>query len=164
MSKESILLKWYHERHSQMETTTKFSGLRIWQDPSGKQSHQVGKSSNLMAYILQGYQGLLVQVKLQCRQTIKRVFLHHFDEAIWFQNANLYHFSMFHASHHLEPVPATGDEVDAEANAVELVARTLCPLKIILERVVLTSTGVLLGCWQILGGSRIIMVKIVVKP
>lgn len=30
---------------------------------------------------------------------------------IWFQNSSLYHFSMFHASHHISPVPATQDEV-----------------------------------------------------
>lgn len=30
---------------------------------------------------------------------------------IWFQNSSLYHFSMFHASHHISPVPATENEV-----------------------------------------------------
>ena len=30
---------------------------------------------------------------------------------IWFQNSSLYHFSMFHASHHITPVPATEVEV-----------------------------------------------------
>lgn len=101
---------------------------------------------------------------------------------IWFQNSSLYHFSMFHASHHLSPVPATQDEVkcllgaiyvflrmflftydvildfepclfpqiEAEAAAVRAVAEGLCPLKIVLDRVVLTSTGVLLGCWQVI--------------
>ncbi|KAG9136852.1 hypothetical protein Leryth_004586, partial [Lithospermum erythrorhizon] len=32
--------------------------------------------------------------------------------------------------------------------AVENVAKELCPLSILLDRVVLTSTWVLLGCWQ----------------
>lgn len=36
-----------------------------------------------------------------------------------------------------------------EARAVHAVADALCPLKIVLDRVVLTSTGVLLGCWQV---------------
>lgn len=31
--------------------------------------------------------------------------------AIWFQNSSMYHFSMFHASHHIAPVPATESEV-----------------------------------------------------
>ncbi|CAO2826771.1 unnamed protein product [Amaranthus hypochondriacus] len=60
---------------------------------------------------------------------------------------------MFHASHHISPVPATHDEVEAEANAVKTVARSLCPLKIVLDRVILTSTGVLLGCWQVTSGT-----------
>ncbi|XP_057828116.1 uncharacterized protein LOC131039400 isoform X3 [Cryptomeria japonica] len=86
-------------------------------------------------------------------QIIEKVFLAHFGEAIWFQNASLYHFSMFHSSHHTEPVFASVEEVDSEARAVEAVARTLCPLQIRLERVVLTSTGVLLGCWQVINGT-----------
>lgn len=88
---------------------------------------------------------------------------------------------MFHASHHIQPVPASEDEVhylismifrylfnpsfsslqytltafllaqiEAEANAVEAVVKGLCPLRIVLDRVVLTSTGVLLGCWQVI--------------
>lgn len=93
----------------------------------------------------------------------------------------MYHFSMFHASHHIAPVPATEEEVliplaqvfkfpsftltrtqlslmhnpldlqiEVEAGAVKAVAEDVCPLNIILDRVVLTSTGVLVGCWQVL--------------
>lgn len=40
-------------------------------------------------------------------------------------------------------------QIEAEVNAVKAVADSLCPLKIVLDRVVLTSTGVLLGCWQV---------------
>lgn len=93
----------------------------------------------------------------------------------------MYHFSMFHASHHLTPVRASAAEVcwvppslfseclivimdflspinfhfvkfleiEAEVKAVEGAAEELCPLKVVLDRVVLTSTGVLLGCWQV---------------
>ncbi|GAY39057.1 hypothetical protein CUMW_041470 [Citrus unshiu] len=61
--------------------------------------------------------------------------------------------SMFHASHHISPVPATEDEIEAEATAVRAVAEDLCPLKIVLDRVILTSTGVLLGCWQVISGT-----------
>jgi hypothetical protein len=87
----------------------------------------------------------------------------------------MYHFSLFHASHHLEPIVATDDEVkhtlrlisfstgvnffteifmcfleiEAEVEAVKGVSKTVCPLKIVLDRVVLTSTGVLLGLWQV---------------
>lgn len=41
-------------------------------------------------------------------------------------------------------------QIEAEINAVKAVAEDLCPLKISLDKVVLTSTGVLLGCWQVL--------------
>ncbi|XP_010257076.1 PREDICTED: uncharacterized protein LOC104597305 [Nelumbo nucifera] len=93
-------------------------------------------------------------------QAVRDVFLPYFDKAIWFQNSSLYHFSMFHASHHIEPVPATNDEIEAEANAVKAVAETLCPLKIILDRVVLTSTGVLVGCWQVISGTDPMVIRL----
>lgn len=37
--------------------------------------------------------------------------------------------------------------------AVKGVTKNLCPLKIVLDRVVLTSTGVLLGLWQVESGT-----------
>lgn len=40
-------------------------------------------------------------------------------------------------------------QIEAEVTAVRTVVEGLCPLKIVLDRVVLTSTGVLLGCWQV---------------
>ncbi|AQK41260.1 hypothetical protein ZEAMMB73_Zm00001d024467 [Zea mays] len=88
-----------------------------------------------------------------CRKAVKDVFLPYFDQAIWFQNTSMYHFSMFHASHHLEPIVATEDEIEAEVEAVKGVTKNLCPLKIVLDRVVLTSTGVLLGLWQVESGT-----------
>ncbi|KAJ1701323.1 hypothetical protein LUZ63_001102 [Rhynchospora breviuscula] len=86
-------------------------------------------------------------------EAVKEVFLPYFDGAIWFQNATMYHFSMFHASHHLTPVVATENEIEAETEAVKRVTNSICPLKIKLDRVVLTSTGVLLGCWQVVSGT-----------
>lgn len=86
-------------------------------------------------------------------KAVKEVFLPHFDQVIWFQNSSMYHFSMFHASHHLEPILATEDEIEAEADAVKRVTEAVCPLKIVLDRVVLTSTGVLLGLWQVESGT-----------
>lgn len=41
-------------------------------------------------------------------------------------------------------------QIEGEATAVEAVAKALCPLKIVLDRVLLTPTGVLLGCWQVI--------------
>ncbi|XVE54811.1 hypothetical protein DITRI_Ditri03aG0112500 [Diplodiscus trichospermus] len=86
-------------------------------------------------------------------EAVKQVFDPYFDKAIWFQNSSVYHFSMFHASHHIVPVPASEVEIEAEAAAVRAVAERLCPLEIVLDRVVLTSTGVLLGCWQVISGT-----------
>jgi len=88
-----------------------------------------------------------------CRKAVKETFLPYFDQVIWFQNTTMYHFSMFHASHHLEPIVATDDEIQAEMEAVKRVTKTVCPLKIVLDRVVLTSTGVLLGLWQVESGT-----------
>ncbi|KAF9625976.1 hypothetical protein IFM89_028362 [Coptis chinensis] len=92
-------------------------------------------------------------------QAVRDIFGPFFDGAIWFQNSSLYHFSMFHASHHVVGVPATEGEVEAEANSVKVVAEGLCPLNIILDRVVLTSTGVLLGCWQVTSGTDPIAIR-----
>ncbi|KAE8124048.1 hypothetical protein FH972_018959 [Carpinus fangiana] len=92
-------------------------------------------------------------------EAVKHIFNPYFDKAIWFQNSSLYHFSMFHASHHIAPVPANEDEIEAEATAVHAVADVLCPLKIVLDRVVLTSTGVLLGCWQVISGTDPIAIR-----
>ncbi|CAI8586393.1 unnamed protein product [Vicia faba] len=74
-------------------------------------------------------------------------------------NSSMYHFSMFHASHHIVPVPATKQEIEAEASSVETVAARLCPLNIVLDRVVLTSTGVLLGCWKVISDTDPITIR-----
>lgn len=92
-------------------------------------------------------------------EAVKRIFDPYFDKSIWFQNSSLYHFSMFHASHHITPIPATEHEIEAEAAAVGAVAKDLCPLSIVLDRVVLTSTGVLLGCWQVVSGTDPITIR-----
>ncbi|KAK6924986.1 hypothetical protein RJ641_009312 [Dillenia turbinata] len=90
---------------------------------------------------------------------VKSTFLPYFDKVVWFQNSSFYHFSMFHASHHLTPVPATEEEIVSEMNAVQAVAEEICSLRIILDRVVLTSTGVLLGCWQVVSGTDPVTIR-----
>ncbi|XP_055826162.1 uncharacterized protein LOC129894477 [Solanum dulcamara] len=92
-------------------------------------------------------------------EAVRSIFSPHFDKAIWFQNSSLYHFSMFHASHHITAVPASESEIEAEANAVRVVSESICPLKIALDRVVLTSTGVLVGCWQVDSGSDPVTIR-----
>ncbi|CAJ1975272.1 unnamed protein product [Sphenostylis stenocarpa] len=102
---------------------------------------------------------LSTEFSLPIAEAVKNIFNPYFDKAIWFQNSSLYHFSMFHASHHIVPVFATKDEIEAEASSVKAVASKLCPLKIVLDRVVLTSTGVLLGCWQVISGTDPIIIR-----
>ncbi|OVA13343.1 hypothetical protein BVC80_285g67 [Macleaya cordata] len=99
------------------------------------------------------------EISVPISQAVRGIFLPYFEKAIWFQNSSIYHFSMFHASHHITAVPATDDEIEAEANAVKAVAEVLCPLKIVLDRVILTSTGVLLGCWQVTSGTDPITIR-----
>ncbi|KAG2254217.1 hypothetical protein Bca52824_084353 [Brassica carinata] len=92
---------------------------------------------------------LSTEYSVPVSEVVKNVFGPYFENTIWYQDSNMYHFSMFHASHHIASVPATEDEVETEAAAVKAVANKLCPLEIILDRVLLTSTGVLLGCWKV---------------
>ncbi|KAL5722724.1 hypothetical protein ACHQM5_006210 [Ranunculus cassubicifolius] len=102
---------------------------------------------------------LSTEFSLPISKAVRDVFLPYFDGAIWFQNSSLYHFSMFHASHHLVAVPATEDEIEDEANSVKDVAENVCPLNIILDKVILTSTGVLLGCWQVKSGTDPVTIR-----
>ncbi|KAG0612371.1 hypothetical protein M758_6G022200 [Ceratodon purpureus] len=84
-------------------------------------------------------------------RTVKSVLSPHFSKTgVWYQDPDFYHFSMHHASHHQNPVPATPEEVEIEAASVKNVADRSWLLEIELERVVLTPSGVLLGCWQVL--------------
>ncbi|XP_009612853.1 uncharacterized protein [Nicotiana tomentosiformis] len=92
-------------------------------------------------------------------EAVRAILSPHFDKAIWFQNSSLYHFSMFHASHHITAVPASEAQIEAEGNAVRAVSDTICPLKISLDRVVLTSTGVLVGCWQVDSGTDPVTIR-----
>ncbi|KAL6509556.1 hypothetical protein OROGR_022866 [Orobanche gracilis] len=75
----------------------------------------------------------------------------------------MYHFSMFHASHHMTPVPASVAEIEDEVRAVKAVADAICPIDIVLDRVVLTSTGVLLGCWQVVSGVDPVIIRAKLK-
>lgn len=87
-------------------------------------------------------------------RTVKSVLSPRFSElGVWYQDPDFYHFSMHHASHHQNPVPATPEEVEIEAAAVKNVADGSWLLEIELERVVLAPSGVLLGCWQVSKGT-----------
>ncbi|KAL4566528.1 hypothetical protein LXL04_030644 [Taraxacum kok-saghyz] len=98
---------------------------------------------------------------LPISKAVREIFSPTFGKGlvIWFQNPVMYHFSMFHASHHISPVPASEKEIETETNAVKGVAEKLCPMRIVLDRVVLTSTGVLLGCWQVISGTDPVIIR-----
>lgn len=72
---------------------------------------------------------------------------------MWPQDRNLFHSTIFHASTHLDPVPAGAGEVAAEAAAIAEVGRRACPLHVVLERVVATAGGTVLACWQVVKGT-----------
>lgn len=99
------------------------------------------------------------EYSLPISKAVREIFSPTLNEVIWFQNSELYHFSMFHASHHILVVPASEEEIEVEVNAVKEVADKLCPMSIVLDRVVLTSTGVLLGCWQVISGTDPVTIR-----
>ncbi|XP_038878981.1 uncharacterized protein LOC120071051 [Benincasa hispida] len=102
---------------------------------------------------------LSTEYSVPISEAVKSIFDPYFDKAIWFQNSSLYHFSMFHASHHISPIPATDNEIEAEAAAVKAATEHMCRLKIVLDRVILTSTGVLLGFWQVISGTDPVTIR-----
>ncbi|KAH6781572.1 transmembrane protein, partial [Perilla frutescens var. frutescens] len=79
------------------------------------------------------------------------------------KNSSMYHFSIFHASHHIAPVPATETEIEAEAHAVEAASKSIYPIHIVLDRIILTPTGVLLGCWQVVSGADPVTIRAKLK-
>lgn len=47
------------------------------------------------------------------------------------------------------PVPATAQQVQQEAAAVSSAAASTCPIRAMLDRVVVTASGVIVACWQV---------------
>jgi len=73
---------------------------------------------------------------------------------VWYQDPRAYHFSVFHASHHLDAHPALGAAAAAESAAVRRVARGLCPVRAALERVVVTRSGAVTALWNVAAGAE----------
>lgn len=48
-----------------------------------------------------------------------------------------------------DPIQANQEQVQAEAAAVAGVAGSSCPVQAVLDRLVITSTGVIVACWQV---------------
>ncbi|PSC73568.1 Translation initiation factor IF-3 [Micractinium conductrix] len=74
---------------------------------------------------------------------------------LWLQDSNFYHSTIYHASTHTDPMPASVSQVDAEERAIRHVGARCCPLRVVLERVVATPSGVVVACWQVVGGTDV---------
>ncbi|KAL4422361.1 hypothetical protein ABPG75_008558 [Micractinium tetrahymenae] len=77
------------------------------------------------------------------------------SNGIWLQDSGLYHSTIYHASTHTEPVPASGADVDSEELAIREVGTQSCPLHVVLERVVATPAGAVVACWQVVKGTDV---------
>lgn len=71
------------------------------------------------------------------------------DVHVYLQSPDMYHFSVFHASHHLDERAATPDEREDERRSISKVTDRFCPIKAVLERVVVTTGGVVLAGWNV---------------
>eukprot|EP00897_Mesotaenium_endlicherianum_P000403 jgi/Mesen1/10363/ME000080S09755 len=93
------------------------------------------------------------RVASSIERVVRRVLEANFTGGVWYQDPAMYHSSLHHASHHMQPIRATSQQVDEEAASVKELCRRAVPVRVALDRVVLTATGVLLGCWQVLDGT-----------
>ncbi|WIA31868.1 hypothetical protein OEZ86_002733 [Tetradesmus obliquus] len=92
----------------------------------------------------------VMQLHAAVRHALQQVVA---DDSVWYQDDTSMHATLYHASTHGHPVPAAPDAVRQEIAAVRGVAGRSCPVRAVLDRVVVTSTGVVVACWQVLPGS-----------
>jgi hypothetical protein len=79
-----------------------------------------------------------------------------FGTMLWYQNLSLLHSTLYHASTHSDPVPATEEQIEAEYGAIVRAATDLCPVIGVLDSIVFTDSGTLLALWHVAqGGSGI---------
>ena len=57
------------------------------------------------------------------------------------------------------PVPGSQADIMNEVEAVRAAGSQLCPLHIALERIVATSSGNILACWQVVSGSDPLIIR-----
>ncbi|EFJ51029.1 hypothetical protein VOLCADRAFT_88255 [Volvox carteri f. nagariensis] len=72
------------------------------------------------------------------------------EGSIWLQDDALYHATLYHASSHVKPIHASAEVVAEEERSIRAVCGSTCPINAVLDRVVITSTGVVVACWQVL--------------
>lgn len=69
------------------------------------------------------------------------------------QDPDMLHATLFHASTHMDPMPASTAGINEEVLSLIQTASNTCPMQAILERVVITRSGTVVACWQVLPGS-----------
>ncbi|KAK1267664.1 hypothetical protein QJS04_geneDACA000636 [Acorus gramineus] len=93
-------------------------------------------------------------------QAVRSVFLPYFDNGeVLFSNFPSLSFSTLETNKVMTINCPFLDEIEAEADAIKAVAEAFCPLKIVLDRVIFTPTGVLLGCWQVISGTDPLIIR-----
>jgi len=75
------------------------------------------------------------------------------DGSLWLQDDHLYHATLYHASSHAKPVPASSSDVEAEYTAIQGVTASSCPIEGVLDRFIVTKSGVVVACWQVLSSG-----------
>lgn len=99
------------------------------------------------------------KIRRETRDALRRFFppaggdFGHGD-SVWFQDSELFHFSVFHASHHGAPVPASELEKNDELDAVRRVAAAACPMDVVVERVVVSPSGAVMALWNVEAGAE----------
>lgn len=73
---------------------------------------------------------------------------------VYLQDPDVFHFSVFHASHHLDEHAVDADAYRTEAYNISNVTQASCPIDAILERVFVTSGGVVVAGWNVEKTSR----------
>lgn len=72
------------------------------------------------------------------------------DVDVYLQNPEMFHFSVFHASHHLDEHAVSEAEFDEEVRSVrDGVTNHFCPIKAVLERVSVTAGGAVVAGWNV---------------
>ena len=99
-------------------------------------------------------------------RTTRRVLNEHFPgygskdgvsghgDSVWYQDPALYHFSVYHASHHLSPRRVTPEEERSEAAAIGAACASMCPVRAVIERVIVAPSGAVLALWNVVGGAE----------
>jgi len=72
------------------------------------------------------------------------------DVDVYLQDPEMFHFSVFHASHHLDEHAVSDAQFDEEVKSVQDgVTDRFCPIKAVLERVIVTAGGAVVAGWNV---------------